>query len=101
MHCHVGAVLPKMAPSGRTLYQLCQKKKCVHAGQFGTFGTLNTSRCKVATSIHLLSAGKVKMCEPYFSKEDIGFLALTQGPSEFIGGKNLVLGYPLTKGMLS
>ena len=38
MHCHVGAVLPKMAPSGRTLYQLCQKKKCTRAGQFGTFG---------------------------------------------------------------
>ena len=38
MHCHVGVVLPIMAPSGRTFFQLCQNKECVQAGQFGTFG---------------------------------------------------------------
>ena len=38
MQSHVGAVLPRMAPSGKTLFQLCQNKECIHAGQFGTFG---------------------------------------------------------------
>ena len=38
MHCHVGAVLPKMGPSGTTSFQLCQNKECIHAGQFATFG---------------------------------------------------------------
>ena len=38
MHCHVGAVLPKMGPSGSTSFQLCQNKKCIHAGHIATFG---------------------------------------------------------------
>ena len=34
----VGVVLPRVAPSGINIFELCQDGKCVEAGRLGTFG---------------------------------------------------------------
>ena len=52
----VGVVLPKMAPTGIHIFQICLGNRCISAGQVATFGSSmsSTSSQRVDTSTHMV-----------------------------------------------
>ena len=75
MPCHVGAVLPKMAPSGVTWFQLCQNGECIPGGQLDTFGIDSPQ----LVDLRVVGQHKVNSTTHYVAESEVTDLLIDQG----------------------
>ena len=75
MPCHVGAVLPKMAPSGVTWFQLCQNSECIPGGQLETFGIDSPQ----SVDLRVVGQHKVNSTTHYVAESEVTNLLIDQG----------------------
>ena len=75
MPCHVGAVLPKMAPSGVTWFQLCHNGECIPGGQLDTFGIDSPQ----SVDLRVVGQHKVNSTTHYVAESEVTDLLIDQG----------------------
>ena len=75
MPCHVGAVLPKMAPSGVTWFQLCHNGECIPGGQLDTFGIDSPQ----SVDLRVVGQHKVNSTTHYVAESEVTNLLIDQG----------------------